>query len=166
MDGFFSHTQNNWSSIGKNGTNSNKRFFKWYRRRRRLIYNIMSQYSDIDFSFSRNSFTGDLNIIEDVRSIRQSIKNILLTFSGERSFKASFGAGLYKNLFESSSTIDLDLGGRIISMLNSYDSRIRVYGVTPKIENSVFTIDLKYEYRLDGGIVKDSTKIQINIEEL
>ena len=56
----------------------------------------MPSYRDIDFSFTKNSFTNDLNVVEDSRSIRQSIKNILLTFNGERSFNIPFGASLYE----------------------------------------------------------------------
>ena len=50
----------------------------------------MAKYKDIDFKFSKNTFTGDLNVVQDSTAIKQSIKNIILTLKGERSFKYEF----------------------------------------------------------------------------
>ena len=63
----------------------------------------MAKYKDIDFKFSKNSFTGDLNVVQDSNSIKQSIKNIILTMKGERSFKYEFGSAIQRMLFEPSS---------------------------------------------------------------
>lgn len=69
-----------------------------------LIKNL--QYTDIPFFISKNAFTGDLNLIRDLGAIRQSIKNIIMTNTGERSFDNKFGCDIYNYLFENF-TIDM-----------------------------------------------------------
>jgi phage baseplate assembly protein W len=58
------------------------------------------KYSDIDFSFSKNNFSGDVNIRTNENSIKQSIKNIIMTHRQERPFKSRMGSNLADVLFE------------------------------------------------------------------
>jgi phage baseplate assembly protein W len=58
------------------------------------------KYSDVDFSFSKNSFSDDVNIKTNENSIKQSIKNIILTHKQERPFKSRMGSNLADILFE------------------------------------------------------------------
>jgi|11BtaG_2_1085332.scaffolds.fasta_scaffold73450_1 phage baseplate assembly protein W len=125
---------------------------------------MIKKYKDIDFSFTKNRFTGDLNIVEDSVSIRQSIKNILLTFSGEKSFDPEFGGELYNNIFSSSSDINLTLSSDIKMMLVRYEPRIQVISVKTKTENNVFVIDLQYNYYLQNATISDSASIKIPIQ--
>tara|TARA_Y100000004_G_scaffold92406_1_gene103587 strand:+ start:204 stop:584 length:381 start_codon:yes stop_codon:yes gene_type:complete len=125
----------------------------------------MPSYRDIDFSFTKNSFTNDLNVVEDSRSIRQSIKNILLTFNGERSFNIPFGASLYENLFDSFDDVNIDLANKILVTLNRYEPRIRVTKVSPTIINDKLNIDLDYKYSLGGQTIVDKATVQLDIEE-
>lgn len=125
----------------------------------------MPSYKDIDFSFSKNSFTNDLNVVEDSRSIRQSIKNILLTFRGEKSFDIDFGASLYENLFDSFDDVNIDLANKIIVTLNRYEPRIRVSKVSPSIIGEKLNITLSYTYSLGGQTISDKATVQLDIEE-
>ena len=57
-------------------------------------------YSDIPFFISKNSFTNDLNLVNDLSAIRQSVKNIIMSDLGDRAFDFYFGSGLYSTIFE------------------------------------------------------------------
>ena len=57
-------------------------------------------FRDIPFFISKNAFTNDLNTIVNLSAIRQSIKNIILTNLGERTFQYNFGCNIYDTLFE------------------------------------------------------------------
>lgn len=124
----------------------------------------MATYQDINFSFTQNSFTGDLNLVEDSVSIKQSIKNILLTFLGERSFRPKFGFGLQKNLFEFNQIIISNIGNDIIQTLNTYEPRIKVNSVIPNFQSGNLDLEIKYQYYFGGTLLNDSTRIVTNLE--
>ena len=124
----------------------------------------MAKYKDIDISFSRNSFTGDLNILEDNVSIKQSIKNILLTFLGEKSFRPKFGLGIQKSLFETNSIIISNMANDIIQTLNSYEPRIKVNSVSPTFNSGNLDLEIKYEYYYGGTVLNDTTRVTTNVQ--
>ena len=124
----------------------------------------MATYQDINFSFTQNSFTGDLNLVEDSVSIKHSIKNILLTFLGERSFRQKFGFGLQKNLFEFNQIIISNIGNDIIQTLNTYEPRIKVNSVIPNFDSGNLDLEIKYQYYFGGTLLNDSTRIVTNLE--
>jgi phage baseplate assembly protein W len=58
------------------------------------------RYTDVNFNFISNPNTGDVAIVSDINSIKQSVLNILRTNHGEKPFNPLFGANLDKYLFE------------------------------------------------------------------
>jgi len=56
-------------------------------------------YKDIDFSLKKNEYK-DAKLIEDVQSVKQSIRNILLTNKGELHYFPQFGSNIRMYLFE------------------------------------------------------------------
>lgn len=87
-------------------------------------------YSDIPFFISENRFTRDLNLVKDLSAIRQSIKNIISTYQGERPFNYNFGTNTYANLFDNFTLENsLDLQRKIFDSLKKYESRIEVTNV-------------------------------------
>lgn len=119
----------------------------------------MSFYTDIDFSFTKNSFTGDINIVKDSTSIKQSIKNILLTFPGERSFIPKFGVGLERLLFENGGDITSIASFELMQKLSSYENRIKIQSVTPTIDMGNLSFEVKYEYFIGGDFLSDTVVI-------
>jgi len=61
---------------------------------------INSKYTDFDLDFSMNEFTKDVAAKREANSIRQSVRNIILTRRGERKFDRTFGMGIHDLLFE------------------------------------------------------------------
>lgn len=57
-------------------------------------------YADIDASFKKNVFTGDVYLKKDIEAIKNSVKNIILTGNYERPFQPEFGGGITNFLFE------------------------------------------------------------------
>lgn len=88
------------------------------------------QYRDLPFFISKNTFTGDLNTINDLSAIRQAIKNIIMTNSGERAFDYNFGCDSYKNLFENI-TLELiaTIQSKIATNLRVYEQRVQLNDV-------------------------------------
>ena len=70
--------------------------------------------SDFDIDFSKNEFTSDVSIKKEANSIRQSIRNIILTRKGERKFNRNFGVGIHDLLFENNGILLLPMLSRDI----------------------------------------------------
>ena len=125
----------------------------------------MSTYKDINFSFSKNSFTSDVSVVEDSTAIKQSIKNILLSFEGEKSFKPKFGVELQKLLFESSNISNSTILLTIIETLNSFEPRIKAKKVTPSYSGTgTLSLKIEYDYFFGGEVIKDTAVVTIGTE--
>ena len=111
----------------------------------------MASYKDIDFSFSKNSFTGDLNTVNDVNAIKQSVKNIILTLRGEKSFSYNFGAAVQRLLFEQSTENNVAVATEIQNSLSQYEPRIDVVEVNFTGVNEEFRLNIVYETILPNG---------------
>ena len=80
--------------------------------------------SDFDIDFSKNEFTSDVSIKKEANSIRQSIRNLILTRKGERKFDRNFGVGLHDLLFETNDVLFLSILSRDIEEhMDAYEPR-------------------------------------------
>ena len=85
---------------------------------------------DLNIFFTKNTDTGDISFVTGNAAIIQSIKNIVLTRSGERPFNNYFGTGLLDLLFDQPSIASLAfLQNDIADRLNFLEPRIIVQEV-------------------------------------
>tara|TARA_R100001015_G_C4631518_1_gene194071 strand:- start:3220 stop:3606 length:387 start_codon:yes stop_codon:yes gene_type:complete len=120
----------------------------------------MAKYKDIDFKFSRNTFTGDLNIVQDSNAIKQSIKNIILTLKGERSFSYEFGSAVQRLLFEPSSVDTLPVANDVQNSLSVHEPRVTVTDVNFSSKNEEMKLNISYDHTLSNGdAVTETTSV-------
>lgn len=120
----------------------------------------MAKYKDIDFSFSKNPFTGDLNLVQDSTSIKQSIKNIVLTLRGEKSFNYNFGASVQDILFEQPDDISVTVLSAIDFAIRQNEPRITLKRVSLSNKGLFPSINIEYEYALENGqTVSETTTV-------
>ena len=80
--------------------------------------------SDFDIDFSKNEFTSDVSLKKEANSVRQSIRNLILTRKGERKFDRNFGIGLHDLLFENNDILLLPILSRDIEEhIDAYEPR-------------------------------------------
>jgi len=80
--------------------------------------------SDFDIDFSKNEFTSDVSMKKEANSIRQSIRNLILTRKGERKFDRNFGVGIHDLLFENNDVLFLSILSRDIEEhMDAYEPR-------------------------------------------
>jgi len=124
-----------------------------------LIKNV---FSDLPMFLTKNSFTGDLNLTKDLTSIRNSVKNIVMTNIGERAFDYEFGGNIYSLLFEQVQD-QFQMSGvkiRLANIINRYDTRVLVDKIT--FNQGRNDIDISIEYSVISLNTKD--KISIKLE--
>lgn len=104
-----------------------------------LVAGINRPYRDIDLKFASKRGTifedgtrkGDIYKKEQVKSVDQSISNILTTNHGEKPFDPRFGSDLRRLLFELNTTIaEDDVRQTVIRSLERDEPRVEVRDVT------------------------------------
>jgi phage baseplate assembly protein W len=103
-----------------------------------LVTTVPKNYRDLDLSFAPKRGTvfedgvrrGDVYKKVDIRSIEQSVENILLTNKGEKPFQPRFGSDLRRLLFELNTMVtEPDVRRTVEKALEFYEPRIEVLDV-------------------------------------
>jgi len=106
-------------------------------------------YSDIPFFITKNSFTGDLNLVRDVYAIKQALKNLVMTIKREKPFNYLFGANPRNYLFEHPTSAALfECKNTIITAINTFEPRVNVRDIgieQSKIDYNRINIIIVYE---------------------
>ena len=91
----------------------------------------ISLYSDFKKDLEVNLLTDDVSILRDEDSVKEAIRNLLMTDRGERLKQPNLGAGLRQLLFENMipSTFEL-VKERVKSTLEIYEPRADIIDIT------------------------------------
>ena len=122
-----------------------------------LVTKINRDYKDVDLSFARKPGTkfedgitrGDVYKKVDVRSVEQSMKNILLTNWYEKPFQPFYGANLRQLLFELDTMVsEPEVNDLVRSAIERWEPRVEIQDieiidpgaaqVVPKGINNIF----------------------------
>ena len=115
-----------------------------------LITKLTNQsdiFSDFLDDFSPHPITGDIVRVRNENSIRQSIKNLILTNIGERFFNPNLGSSVYRMLFEplDSTTLE-DLNYHIKLTIDNNEPRANLISVSvlPVTEDNAVSLNVVY----------------------
>ena len=91
----------------------------------------ISLYSDFKKDLEVNLLTDDVSVLRDEDSVKEAIRNLLMTDRGERLMQPNLGAGLRQLLFENMipSTFEL-IKERVKSTLEIYEPRADIIDIT------------------------------------
>ena len=105
-------------------------------------------FSDIGMAFGRNPFTDDVSIVKDDNSIKQAIRNLVMTTPGEKPFQPNIGCGVYSLLFEPLDAFSADaIKSEIINTINQYERRVQLRNVNciPFKGNNKISVTVQYQ---------------------
>ena len=108
-------------------------------------------FKDFSINFSKNPFTDDLSIVNNDNSIKQAVKNIILTSPGEKPFQPLVGSSVNRLLFEPLDAFTADtIAEEIRTTINQYEPRVKLtkVDVTPIFEGNKLNVSI--EYRIVG----------------
>ena len=108
-------------------------------------------FKDFSVNFARNPFTDDLSVVHNDNSIKQAVKNIILTSPGEKPFQPLVGSSVNRLLFEPLDAFTADaVAEEIRTTINQYEPRVSLtkVDVTPILEGNKLNVSL--EYRIVG----------------
>ena len=111
------------------------------------IQKIPDIFSDFMTDLTPHPITGDVTRVKNEVSVRQSIKNLILTNYGERLFQPSIGSNVNRSLFEpNDDVLAEDLRYHIEKTLVDFEPRARVQliDVTPLPLEDKIAINIVY----------------------
>lgn len=117
-------------------------------------------YSDLDLDFIAHPTTGDIVKKTGVDAVKRSIRNLVLTNFYDRPFRSYIGSSAQKILFDNASPLTANfLKDAITEVINNYEPRVRLQGVTVK-----FDIDHNgYVASVDFIVLNTNTPVRFNI---
>lgn len=116
-------------------------------------------FRDISLSFLKNPFTKDISPVLNAESIKQSVKNIVLTAPGEKLFNPKFGSKVYKLLFEPLDPFIIDsIQTEILNTITNYEKRVIVTNLkcVPNYDDNA--LDVSLEYQIIGLPITESVQ--------
>ena len=105
-------------------------------------------FKDFSVNFARNPFTDDLSVVNNDNSIKQAVKNIILTSPGEKPFQPLVGSSVNRLLFEPLDAFTADtIAEEIRTTINQYEPRVQLTNVdvTPIFEGNKLNVSLEYK---------------------
>ena len=87
-------------------------------------------FRDLDLDFTRNAVTNDVNVVDDVISVKRAVKNLVQTNFYERPFQPELGCGVRELLFEPFTPLTkIHLENKIEEVLINNEPRVEVQNV-------------------------------------
>ena len=112
------------------------------------VERVSKGFKDISASFQVNPLTYDLIAIKNETAIARSLRNLVLTYQGERFFNPILGSKVSRLLFESVDEITASaIQEEITTTINNFEPRVNLLSVdvSPDYNNGEFNVTVRYE---------------------
>ncbi len=110
----------------------------------------LSIYSDLRKDMEINPITNDLALKTDEESVKESLKNLILTNKGERLFQPNLGSDVVKSLFDTMTPASIKvLENSIRNTINNYEPRANVLNieVLPYYDENMVKVNITFYVR-------------------
>ena len=112
------------------------------------VERVSKGFKDISASFQVNPLTYDLIAIKNETAIARSLRNLVLTYQGERFFNPILGSKVSRLLFENVVEITASaILEEITTTINNFEPRVNLLSVdiSPDYDNLEFNVTVRYE---------------------
>jgi phage baseplate assembly protein W len=112
------------------------------------VERVSKGFKDISASFKVNPLTYDLIAIKNETAIARSIRNLVLTYQGERFFNPILGSNVSRLLFENVDDITASaIQEEIRTSIENFEPRVNLLSVdvSPDFDNGEFNVTVRYE---------------------
>ena len=115
-------------------------------------------YSDLDLDFTRNPVTSDIVKLNDVDSVKRSVKNLIQTNHYERPFHPEIGSDVRALLFENMTPLTaLNLERKVIEVLVNFEPRAKIVDVIAQPQEDAN----RYHIQISFYVIGISTPIVV-----
>ena len=104
-------------------------------------------YKDLNLDFQQNTATKDIQKIEDVESVKRSVRNLINTNHYEKPFHPEIGSNLRGLLFENiTPQISHYIGKQIEFLIKNYEPRCKLVEVDnrPNLDRNGYSVSISF----------------------
>ena len=117
-------------------------------------------YSDLDFNFRPHPITGDISAKIDDEAVKNSIRNLLTTMTGERPFNSGLGSALKRIMFEPITPVLVGVIQReVLNAVLSYEPRVSIEDIVVNYFADRNTIEIVVIFKINGSAKVSQTNI-------
>ena len=112
---------------------------------------VSQGFKDISASFKSHPLTNDVIALKNASAVARSVRNIVMTFPGEKPFQPTFGSKISQSLFENIDNISaITIKDEIANSIRKFEPRVILDDlvVSPDFDNNSF--DVLIVYRIVG----------------
>ena len=111
------------------------------------IERISKEFLDVSLTLKVNPVNFDILTLKNETAIGRAIRNLILTYPGERLFNANLGSRISQSLFENIDPISADsIKSEIEYTVRTYEPRVELVDVIvdPDYDNNNFNVTIIY----------------------
>lgn len=111
------------------------------------VERLSKGFKDLSMSFQVNPLNYDLIALKNESAIARSVRNLVLTYPGERFFNEDLGSKVSQSLFENIDEISASIiKDEIENTINNYEPRVNLIRVIvePNYDNAEFNVTINY----------------------
>ena len=126
-----------------------------------VVTSRSKNYVDIDLSFNAKT-NGDIFKKVDAAAVKQAVKNILTTGTGEKPFLPNFGGGVGDALFENMDDgTSFEIEQAIIASINNYEPRaiIDKIDISDNPDTNAIDVTIRFGIANVGELVTVTTSL-------
>jgi phage baseplate assembly protein W len=108
---------------------------------------VSKGFKDLSMSFQVNPLNYDLIALKNESAIARSVRNLVLTYPGERFFNENLGSKVSRSLFENVDEISASIiKDEIENTIRNYEPRVNLIEVivSPNYDNNEFNVTINY----------------------
>ena len=108
---------------------------------------VAQKYVDLDLFFGRKSSNSDVQDLTNIKAVKRSVRNLILTNFGEKPFHPEIGSGVRDMLFENITPIVGNvLARKVEDVINNYEPRARLISVRslPDLDRNGYEVIIQF----------------------
>lgn len=123
-------------------------------------------YRDFNMNLNASPITGDLIMLVNADAVKQSIRNLVLTYPGERFYQPLVGSIVSRNLFDFVDQYNTDqLKDTIFSTIANYEPRAQnvTVTVTGRPQDNAYDVDISFSIVSLPGVTQNVPTIVLPV---
>jgi|TARA_B100000073_G_scaffold312261_1_gene285899 phage baseplate assembly protein W len=108
---------------------------------------VVKEYVDLDLFFGKKSSNSDIQDLTNVKAVKRSIRNLILTNHFEKPFHPEIGSGVRDMLFENMTPVTAHiLARKIEDVILNFEPRARLVGVRaePILDRNTYEVTIEF----------------------
>ena len=108
---------------------------------------VVKEYVDLDLFFGKKSSNSDIQDLTNVKAVKRSIRNLILTNHFEKPFHPEIGSGVRDMLFENMTPVTSHiLARKIEDVILNFEPRARLVGVRaePILARNTYEVTIEF----------------------